>query len=144
MSTFTKRHFCTHGRRNTLILLTMLAIAPAVVIAQGESNTSPEAVAQELIEAMAANDAERIRAIFADDAEQAYGDGAPKSGEVFRAWLESDIIESQGRVESPVFSEDGNSVVVTGQYQNNSGYSSAADFLLIIEDGKIVSWQMRY
>jgi hypothetical protein len=49
-----------------------------------------------------------------------------------------------GRVENPSLVATGDEVVVTGQYRNNNGYSSAADFLFVVSDGLIVSWQMRY
>lgn len=128
-------------RRHTLIAAA-LAFVPSLAIAYDTS--SPEEVVGELVAAMEANEADRIRAVFAEDASQAYGGGNPKSGDDFRAWLESDIIEPHGRVEDAQLAVDGNAVVVTGQYRNNGGYSSAADFLMMVEDGQIVSWQMRY
>lgn len=105
---------------------------------------SPEAVVRNLVAAMQARDAEMIRASFSQDAGQAYGAGNPKTGDAFRAWLESDIISAQGRVNDPEFTVDGDMVVVTGQYENAGGYRSAADFLMGVKDGKIVSWRMRY
>jgi hypothetical protein len=102
------------------------------------------AVARKLIVAMAANDAQRIRAVFAADASQAYADGAPKRGKAFFDWLESDIIALHGRVDDPVFKADGKEVVVTGQYRNRRGYRAAANFLFVVEGQRIVSWRMRY
>jgi len=107
------------------------------------SSSAPEAVVSALMEAMQANDAEQIRSLFAPNASQAYGDGAARSGEAFFSWLDSDIIERQGRVEDAQLSVDGNEVVVTGQYQSR-GYTSAANFLITVEDGLITSWRMRY
>ncbi len=105
--------------------------------------SEPEVVVRELIEAMQANDAERIRSLFDANASQAYGDGGAKSGEEFFRWLDSDIIERQGRVENAQLAVNGNEVVVTGQYQS-IGYTSPANFLLTVENGRITSWRMRY
>ena len=105
--------------------------------------SEPEAVVSALLAAMDANDAGQIRALFDANASQAYGDGPAQSGEAFFRWLDSDIIQRQGRVESAQLTVNGNEVVVTGQYQSR-GYTSAANFLLNVEDGRIVSWQMRY
>jgi len=133
------------GRMLVLVFTASLSAPPVSAMAAGDRNTrSPQDVVFELIDAMAVNDAERIRAVFAEDARQAYGQGQPKSGDAFRAWLETDIVDVYGRVDDAAFYGEGNSVVVTGQYQNNNGYSNAANFLLIVENGQIVSWQMRY
>lgn len=113
--------------------------APAVA-----TSDTPEIVVQALVDAMQANDAEGIRAAFAAEARQAYGAGIPKSGDAFRAWLESDIITPHGRVEDAALTVEGNAVIVTGRYRNANGYTSAADFLMTVEEGQIVSWQMRY
>ena len=104
---------------------------------------NPEQVVKSLIEAMTANDAEKIRSLFHKDAKQAYGNGSWKSGDAFFSWLQSDIIERKGHVDNAKFSADGNQVVVTGQY-NSVGYTNKANFLLTVDEGKIVSWQMRY
>lgn len=93
---------------------------------------------------MKANDGARIRALFAPQARQAYGDGRPKTGPAFFAWLDSDIIDRKGRVEDPQLAVNGNEVIVTGRFRNSRGYSSAANFRLVVEAGRIVSWQMRY
>ncbi|WP_158535033.1 nuclear transport factor 2-like protein [Acaryochloris thomasi] len=92
---------------------------------------------------MQTNDAERIRSLFDANASQAYGDGAAKSGEAFFRWLDSDIIERQGRVENAQLAVNGNEVVVTGQYRS-IGYASEANFLLTVENGRIINWRMRY
>ncbi|MEE4376699.1 MAG: nuclear transport factor 2 family protein [Candidatus Competibacteraceae bacterium] len=114
---------------------------------QGESDqapsTEPRAVVTALIDAMQANDAERIRSLFDANASQAYGDGPAKSGAAFFSWLDSDIINRQGRVENAQLAVDGNQVVVTGQYRSR-GYTSAANFLMTVENGRITSWRMRY
>jgi len=102
------------------------------------------ALVQALVEAMQRNDGPAIRALFAPDAAQAYGDGRPKSGAAFFSWLESDIISREGRVEDPQLVTNGNEVIVTGRFRNNRGYSAAANFRILVEDGRIVSWQMRY
>ena len=104
---------------------------------------APEAVVSALMDAMQVNDAEQIRALFDANAFQAYGDGAARSGEAFFSWLESDIIEREGRVEDAQLTVDGNEVVVTGQYQSR-GYTNEANFLLTVENGLITSWRMRY
>lgn len=102
------------------------------------------AVVRALVEAMKANDADRIRALFAPGASQAYGDGKPKTGPAFFAWLESDIIQRKGQVDDPKFAVAGNEVIVTGQYRNSRGYRSAANFRIVVDGGRIVIWQMRY
>lgn len=107
---------------------------------------TPEQVVTALIRAMDANDADRIRSLFAEHATQKYERwyAFKKSGDKFRAWLESDIIAVHGQVKNPNIKADGNEVVVTGTYSNNDGYSSPANFLLLVENRKIVSWTMRY
>ncbi|MCT0246623.1 nuclear transport factor 2 family protein [Synechococcus sp. CS-601] len=115
-----------------------LAQAPATAPAN-----NPKSVVDSLMAAMAANDGEKIRSLFAANASQAYGNGTAKSGEAFFRWLDSDIIQRNGRVENAQLTASGNEVVATGQYQSN-GYSSQADFLFTVEDGRITSWRMRY
>lgn len=117
-------------------------IAPTQVpVAQ---NSDAGTVVRSLVEAMNQNDGVRIRALFAPQASQAYGDGRPKSGPTFFAWLESDIIERKGQVDDAKFMENGSEVIITGQFRNSRGYRSAANFRLVVEQGRIVSWQMRY
>ncbi|WP_186697589.1 nuclear transport factor 2 family protein [Cyanobium sp. NS01] len=116
--------------------------APGAPLAQALPS-DPGAVVRQLLEAMTSNDPARIRALFAANASQAYGNGPAKSGEDFFRWLDSDIIERGGRVNDPQVVVTGNDVVVTGQY-NSRGYTSRADFLFRVEDGRIVSWRMRY
>ena len=106
-------------------------------------NSNPGNTVKNLIEAMSAKDAEKIRSMFHENASQAYGDSPPKSGEKFFAWLESDIIEREGHVDNPEYIVNGNQVVVKGQYSSR-GYTNKANFLFSVEDGKIKSWQMRY
>ena len=103
----------------------------------------PETIVKFLIEAMTVNDAEKIRSVFHKDAKQAYGDGAWKSGEDFFKWLQSDIIDRKGHVDNANFSSNGYQVIVTGQY-SSEGYTNKANFLFVVENGKIISWQMRY
>jgi hypothetical protein len=74
---------------------------------------SPEEVVITLIETMAVQDGEQIRALFAADAAQAYGTGRAKSGPAFFCWLESDIIRREGQVDDPEIQADGHEVVVT-------------------------------
>lgn len=93
---------------------------------------------------MEANDGPALRALFAADAWQAYGNGSPKSGAAFFAWLESDIIKVQCRVHDAKVTAQGEDAVITGQYRNNSGYRSAANFLISARDGRITGWRMRY
>ncbi|HEY9240331.1 MAG TPA: nuclear transport factor 2 family protein [Burkholderiaceae bacterium] len=145
---------------NTTLQAAGRGLAAALLIAAGGSLVTPEAAAQAaapevrptdpetvvraLTDAMKANDGARIRALFAPGASQAYGDGKPKSGPAFFAWLESDIIERKGRVEEPQFAVNGNEVIVTGQFRNSRGYRSAANFRIVVDQARIVSWQMRY
>ena len=106
--------------------------------------TDANSVVRALVDAMKRNDAARIRALFAPQAQQAYGDGRPKSGRAFFAWLESDIIERKGQVDEAQFTVNGSEVIVTGQFRNSRGYRAAANFRLVVDNGRIVSWQMRY
>lgn len=97
-----------------------------------------------LIEAMAAEDAERIRAQFSPNATQAYGaDGPMKSAADTKVWLESDIIARRGKVSNPQYNVNGIEVRVRGDYSSR-GYNSKADFLFTVEQGLITSWRMRY
>lgn len=107
---------------------------------------TPKEVVTALLNAMKNNNAEQIRAVFADNASQEYERWYKRknSGERFKSWLESDIINVHGQVIEPVLRATDNQVVVTGTYKNNAGYSSPANFLLVVEQGKVVSWTMRY
>lgn len=98
-----------------------------------------------LIEAMKAENAELIRAQFSETATQAYGaDGIMKTAEETKKWIESDIIERQGKVANPEFTViSENEVVVKGQYSSR-GYTNKANFLFTVENGLITSWRMRY
>lgn len=100
---------------------------------------------KKLMEAMQAENAELIRAQFAKTATQAYGaDGTMKTPEETAKWLESDIINRQGKVEKPEYTIlNENEVVVKGQYSSH-GYSNKANFLFTVENGLITSWRMRY
>lgn len=102
-----------------------------------------KSVVKSLIDAMTANDAEKIRSVFHENTKQAYGNGSWKSGSDFYSWLQSDIIDRKGHVENAKYSTDGNEVVVTGQY-SSEGYTNKANFLFVVENDKIISWQMRY
>jgi hypothetical protein len=114
-----------------------------VSIANAETK-SVDAPVRALIKAMEAEDAALIRAQFSPNATQACGaDGRMKSPAATARWLESDIISRNGKVLNPEFSENGNEVVVRGQYSSR-GYSSKADFLFTVENGLITSWRMRY
>lgn len=116
-------------------------MSPGTTIAQVQSVDSP---VRALIAAMAAENAEGIRAQFSPDATQAYGaEGRMASPAATARWLESDIIARNGKVTNPEFSVNGNEVVVRGQYSSR-GYSSEADFLFTVENGLITSWRMRY
>lgn len=127
-------------------LASVLAVILMVAPLNASEQSSPEQVVSALISAMEANDADRIRSLFAEDATQEYERwyARKKSGDKFRAWLESDIIQVHGRVEAPALTANGNEVVVTGTYVNNDDYQSPADFLLVVENGQIISWTMRY
>ena len=98
-----------------------------------------------LIEAMKAENAELIRAQFSETATQAYGaDGIMKTAEETKKWIESDIIERQGKVANPEYTVlNENEVVVKGQYSSR-GYTNKANFLFTVENGLITSWRMRY
>lgn len=98
-----------------------------------------------LIEAMEAENAELIRAQFSEKATQAYGaDGKMKTPEETKKWIESDIINRQGKVSNPEYSViSENEVVVKGQYSSH-GYTNKANFLFTVENGLITSWRMRY
>ena len=98
-----------------------------------------------LIEAMEAENAELIRAQFSETATQAYGaDGIMKTPEETKKWIETDIINRQGKVANPEYSViSENEVVVKGQY-SSIGYTNKANFLFTVENGLITSWRMRY
>ncbi|MFV0226011.1 nuclear transport factor 2 family protein [Empedobacter falsenii] len=98
-----------------------------------------------LIEAMKAENAKLIRAQFSETATQAYGaDGIMKTAEETKKWIESDIIERQGKVANPEYTVlNENEVVVKGQYSSR-GYTNKANFLFTVENGLITSWRMRY
>ncbi len=125
-----------------LAAFTLLSFAvPPAAHAQGADASAP---VRALIDAMAKQDAPRIRAQFSPQATQAYGaDGPMKSPAATARWLETDIIERDGKVADPVFSVNGNEVVVQGQYSAR-GYSSKANFLFTVDNGLITSWRMRY
>lgn len=101
-------------------------------------------VVRSLIDAMRLGDGARIRALFAPQASQAYGNGQPKSGAAFVAWLESDIIARRGQVGGARYLVQGDEVIVTGQFHNSRGYRAAANFRFVVDQGRIVSWQVRY
>ncbi len=133
---------------SALLLCVASTLFPPKLMAQNAPSAAqvsePAAVVRALIEAMHANDSERIRSFFAANASQAYGGGPSKSGPAFFAWLNSDIIERKGVVDDPQFSANGSEVIVRGQFRNNRGYRSAANFRFLVENSRIVSWQMRY
>lgn len=128
------------------VVLVIIMFFSFSYVQAGEPMQTPEHIVKELINAMEVNDAKRIQAVFADDATQEYQRwyARKKQGDKFRSWLKSDIIDVRGRVQNPVYQVDGNQVVVKGTYVNNDNYRNAADFLLVVKDGKIVSWTMRY
>jgi hypothetical protein len=128
----------------TAICLTAGAALAQTAPSASADERSPEATARALVEAMAANDAARLRALFAANASQAYGSGKAKSGADFFAWLQSDIIDAKGRVDDASYATSGQEVVITGQFGNRRGYRAAANFLLVVQQGKIESWRMRY
>ena len=47
-------------------------------------------------------------------------------------------------MDNPQFAVNGNEVIVTGQFRNSRGYRSAANFRIVVNDGRIASCQMRY
>lgn len=98
-----------------------------------------------LMEAMQTENAELIRAQFSETATQAYGvDGVMKTAEETKKWIESDIVDRQGKVATPEYSViSENEVVVKGQY-SSVGYTNKANFLFTVENGLITSWRMRY
>jgi len=124
------------------------SLAPTEVFAQAATSTiqpsEPRAVVRPLIDAMKGNDGARIRTLTAPAASHANGDGKPTSGRAFLAWLKSDIIDRKGQVVEPRFVVNGNEVIVTGCYRNSRGYRSAANFRLVVDNGRIVSWHMRF
>jgi hypothetical protein len=132
--------FAEPSRRRFLAVAGAAIAAPAS--AQQPSSPAEQAV-RGLIEAMAAGDATRIRAAFADDTGQAYGSERYKTPDSFRRWLETDIIQRGGLVENPRYRATGEEVVVTGRYRSR-GYESAADFLFEVRDGKVRRWRIRY
>ncbi|SEA69239.1 nuclear transport factor 2 family protein [Alkalimonas amylolytica] len=125
------------------IAVLTLTLSAALLETQAEE-TGVDAPVRALITAMAAEDAEQIRAQFSPDATQAYGaDGQMKSAAATARWLESDIIGRNGKVVNPEYIINGNEVIVRGQFRSR-GYSSEADFLFTVEHGLITSWRIRY
>lgn len=98
-----------------------------------------------LIQAMDAENAKDIKAQFSKTATQAYGaDGVMKTAKETSRWLETDIIDRQGKVKNPEYSIiSDKEVVVKGQYSSR-GYTNKANFLFTVENGLITSWRMRY
>jgi ketosteroid isomerase-like protein len=131
-------------RKTAFVVLGLGALSGGAFGQTGTEDHSPETAVRALLSAMEANDAEGIRKVFSPGASQAYGSGAPKAGQAFSRWLQSDIVAVHGRVEDPRLVARGDEVVVTGRYRNNAGYSSAANFLFTVRNGQIVSWRMRY
>ena len=128
----------------TMIMVAILANFPVLPLASPALAQAVDEPVRALIEAMAAGDAPRIRAQFAPTATQAYGaDGPMKTAAATARWLETDIIERDGKVTNPQFAVSGNQVVVRGDYRSR-GYASKADFLFTVENGQITSWRMRY
>lgn len=148
MSDVNKKYFQIK-RTNILFLglfLQILLLFSANLHAEDIKVKTSEEVVSKFLEALQKNDAPSIRKAFADNASQLYERwyAREKTGDKFRAWLESDIIKTHGKVENPTLSVDGDSVIVTGQFENNQGYTSPADFLFEINKGKIVKWTIRY
>jgi hypothetical protein len=108
----------------------------ASAAASAAEATDAGSVVRALVEAMNQNDGTRIRALFAPPASQAYSDGRPKSGSAFFSWLKSDIIDRKGQVNDAKFAVNGSKVIVTGQFRNSRGYRSAANFRLVVENGR--------
>ena len=129
-----------------LLLLSVLVVYTFQNSVFAKEEPTPKEVVTVLLNAMKNNNAEQIRAVFADNASQEYERWYKRknSGDRFKSWLESDIINVHGQVIEPALKVSGNQVVVTGTYKNNDGYSSPANFLLVVEQGKVVSWTMRY
>lgn len=128
----------------TIVAAVVLALPSVLPLASSALAQAADVPVRALIEAMAAGDAARIRAQFAPTATQAYGaDGPMKTAAATARWLETDIIERNGKVTNPEFAVSGNQVVVRGDYSSR-GYASKADFLFTVENGLITSWRMRY
>lgn len=81
------RVFGSNCRRLLIVALAVFfGASGAQAVAEPDSRAptaTPETVVIALREAMQANDAERIRAVFHENAAQAYGAGRPNSGAVF-------------------------------------------------------------
>lgn len=128
----------------TMIVAAILATFNTLPLASSALAQAADVPVRALIEAMAVGDAASIRAQFAPTATQAYGaDGPMKTAAATARWLETDIIERNGKVTNPQFAVSGNQVVVRGDYSSR-GYTSKADFLFTVENGLITSWRMRY
>lgn len=128
-------------RRTFVLGVSLLALAPC--LASANEARTPEEIVADLIDAMAVNDADRIAALFGENAQQAYGRRSPRTGAAFRDWLQSDIIAVHGRLEDAQLSSEGGTVMATGRYRNDNGYESDADFLFEIEEGRIIRWIVR-
>jgi ketosteroid isomerase-like protein len=127
----------------------LASLVAVVIIALGRVNPSvarmPEtAPVEKLLKAMQAKDGAIIRAVFAPNASEQYGEGTPKTGDAFSIWVESDLISAEPVVDDAIVSATEDGVVVTGTIRNNRGYRARANFLFVIEAGKIKHWQIRY
>lgn len=129
-----------------ILISSFLAFQTSALEPSDEASDNPEQVVERLITAMAENDAPKIRSAFTEDATQLYERwyARKKTGSSFWQWLESDIINTQGKVVEPKYRTNANSVIVTGHFENNEGYRSPADFLFTVRSGKITSWTIRY
>ena len=102
-----------------LLLLSVLVVFIFQNSVFAKEEPTPKAVVTALLNAMKNNNAEQIRAVFADNASQEYERWYKRknSGDRFKSWLESDIINVHGQVIEPALKMMGNQVVVTGTYK---------------------------
>jgi ketosteroid isomerase-like protein len=130
--------------RGLFALMVAVAIIAVGLVNPSVAQTPETAAVEELLKAMQAKDAAAIRAAFAPNASQQYGEGKPKTDDAFRAWVETDLIAAEPVVDNAIVSATDEGVVVTGTISNNRGYRAKANFLFTIEAGKIKHWQIRY
>jgi hypothetical protein len=131
------------SRKMIAIALGAAALAISLVnpvLAQLPSTAPVDA----LLNAMRAKDAGTIRTLFAADASQQYGNGTPKTGDAFRAWIESDLIAAEPVIDDAVVTATAEGVIVTGMIRNNGGYANKANFLFTVDGTKIRHWQIGY
>jgi ketosteroid isomerase-like protein len=124
----------------TLIILPALVFTGLTLAQASDAKSTVET----LLKAMRTKDAVTIRLLVDANGSMQYGNGLPKKGKDFVAWIESDVIAAEALVDNAVVTSRSDGIVVTGIIRNNRGYSNKANFLFSVKAGKITRWHIRY